>query len=415
MTRAHPRSRARPPRSPSTTSTSGSTASRRRRTSCASASREADGLLTLLTDPVDADAARRRPGPAGDREHGGRHGQHRPRGGDRARHPGRQHARRADRRHRRPRVRAAARARPPDRPRASARCARASWVHVGARRTRSARDLAGATLGIVGCGRIGQAVARRAEGFGMEVLHSSRRSGVPLEELLERADFVSLHCPLTPETRHLIGADALARMKPTALPRQHRARRRSSTRPRCERALHERRDRRRRARRHRPRAAARRRPAARGAEPARRPARRLGHRPHARADGRDGGRQPARRARRRADAAPGRLTPRRRRRHRHELDAAADRRRRRRRRRGARARARSSRGSARASTRTGRLGDAPQQRVLDVLERLRARRSSAHGCERARRRDDLGGARRGQRRRVRRARARRASGSTRAR
>ena len=58
-------------------------------------------------------------------------------------------------------------------------------------------DLAGATLGIVGRGRIGDAVARRAEGFGMEVLASSRRSGVPLEELLERADFVSLHCPLT--------------------------------------------------------------------------------------------------------------------------------------------------------------------------------------------------------------------------
>ncbi len=78
-------------------------------------------------------------------------------------------------------------------------------------------DLAGATLGIVGWGRIGQAVARRAEGFGMEVVHSSRSSGVPLEELLERADFVSLHTPLTPETRALVDAGALARMKPTAL------------------------------------------------------------------------------------------------------------------------------------------------------------------------------------------------------
>ena len=77
-------------------------------------------------------------------------------------------------------------------------------------------DLAGATLGIVGRGRIGDAVARRAEGFGMDVLASSRRSGVPLEELLERADFVSLHCPLTPATRHLIGTEALARMKPSA-------------------------------------------------------------------------------------------------------------------------------------------------------------------------------------------------------
>jgi glyoxylate reductase len=78
-------------------------------------------------------------------------------------------------------------------------------------------DLAGAVLGIVGVGRIGQATARRAEGFGMDVIHSSRSSGVPLEALLERADFVSLHTPLTPQTRHLIDAHALARMKPTAL------------------------------------------------------------------------------------------------------------------------------------------------------------------------------------------------------
>jgi len=77
-------------------------------------------------------------------------------------------------------------------------------------------DLSGATLGIVGRGRIGDAVARRSEGFGMEVIASSRRSGMPLDELLERADFVSLHCPLTPATRHLISTDALARMKPTA-------------------------------------------------------------------------------------------------------------------------------------------------------------------------------------------------------
>ncbi len=78
-------------------------------------------------------------------------------------------------------------------------------------------DLAGAVLGIVGWGRIGQAVARRGVGFGMGVVHSSRSSGVPLEELLERADFVSLHTPLTAQTRHLIGAAALARMKRTAL------------------------------------------------------------------------------------------------------------------------------------------------------------------------------------------------------
>jgi glyoxylate reductase len=78
------------------------------------------------------------------------------------------------------------------------------------------RDVHETTLGIVGMGRIGKAVARRAEGFGMAVLHTSRSGGVPLEDLLARADFVSLHCPLTPETRHLIDAEALARMKPTA-------------------------------------------------------------------------------------------------------------------------------------------------------------------------------------------------------
>jgi glyoxylate reductase len=78
-------------------------------------------------------------------------------------------------------------------------------------------DLAGATLGVIGWGRIGQAVARRAEGFDMDVIHSSRSSGVPRDELFARADFVSVHTPLTPETRHLIDTDALARMKPTAL------------------------------------------------------------------------------------------------------------------------------------------------------------------------------------------------------
>jgi glyoxylate reductase len=78
------------------------------------------------------------------------------------------------------------------------------------------RDLHGATVGVVGFGRIGRAVARRVEGFGCEVLYTSRRSGVGLDELLERSDFVTLHAPLTPETRGLIDAAALRRMKPTA-------------------------------------------------------------------------------------------------------------------------------------------------------------------------------------------------------
>jgi glyoxylate reductase len=78
-------------------------------------------------------------------------------------------------------------------------------------------DLSGATLGLIGLGRIGQAMARRAEGFSMEVIHTSRSGGVPLDELLERSDFVSIHAPLTDETRGLIGEAALKRMKSTAI------------------------------------------------------------------------------------------------------------------------------------------------------------------------------------------------------
>ncbi len=77
-------------------------------------------------------------------------------------------------------------------------------------------DVHGATLGIVGMGRIGRAVARRASGFEMTVLHTSER-GVPFEELLGRSDFVSLHCPLTAATHHLIDDTALARMRPSAI------------------------------------------------------------------------------------------------------------------------------------------------------------------------------------------------------
>ena len=78
-------------------------------------------------------------------------------------------------------------------------------------------EVHGATLGIVGLGRIGSAVARRAEGFGMEVIHTSQGGGVPLDQLLERSDFVSLHAPLNASTRGMIGADALRRMKPSAI------------------------------------------------------------------------------------------------------------------------------------------------------------------------------------------------------
>jgi glyoxylate reductase len=87
-------------------------------------------------------------------------------------------------------------------------------------------EIAGKTLGIIGMGRIGQAVALRAAGFHMPVLYTSRRPvTVPaglswkrcsLDEVLTESDFLSLHVPLTDATRHLIGAHALQNMKPTA-------------------------------------------------------------------------------------------------------------------------------------------------------------------------------------------------------
>jgi glyoxylate reductase len=102
--------------------------------------------------------------------------------------------------------------------------------------------LLGKTLGIVGYGRIGQALARRALGFGMRVVYADPRGdagggtggggpgaagggdpgvagsgAVELDELFATADVVSLHCPLVPETRHLVNAARLARMKPSAI------------------------------------------------------------------------------------------------------------------------------------------------------------------------------------------------------
>lgn len=88
-------------------------------------------------------------------------------------------------------------------------------------------DVHGATLGIVGFGRIGQAVARRAAGFGMRVLYHQRHNSsaaaslgavrVDFETLLRESDFVSLHVPLTPETRHLMDARAFQLMKKSAM------------------------------------------------------------------------------------------------------------------------------------------------------------------------------------------------------
>jgi glyoxylate reductase len=93
------------------------------------------------------------------------------------------------------------------------------WDYLGG-------DLAGATLGIFGMGRIGRAVARRAAGFGMRVVYHSRtrlpadeeaRLGaepVSFDGLLARSDVLTLHAPLTAETRHAIGREALGRMRP---------------------------------------------------------------------------------------------------------------------------------------------------------------------------------------------------------
>ncbi|MDP9384725.1 MAG: D-glycerate dehydrogenase [Actinomycetota bacterium] len=97
-------------------------------------------------------------------------------------------------------------------PQAAAAIPAGDWVTWEPARWLGA-EVSGATLGIVGMGRIGSAVARRAAGFGMTVL-DARADG--LDRLLERADFVSLHAPLTPQTRHLVDARALAKMRPTA-------------------------------------------------------------------------------------------------------------------------------------------------------------------------------------------------------
>jgi len=83
------------------------------------------------------------------------------------------------------------------------------------------RGLRGKTLGIVGYGEIGRATAQRARAFGMEIVYTRRSPSddparLELGELLERSHAVSLHCPLTAETRHLIDADALARMREDA-------------------------------------------------------------------------------------------------------------------------------------------------------------------------------------------------------
>ena len=84
-------------------------------------------------------------------------------------------------------------------------------------------ELRGKRLGLIGIGRIGRAVAERAPAFGMDVVYSARRAvglpgaqHLPLDRVLATADVISLHCPLTSETRHLIDQKALTKMKRTA-------------------------------------------------------------------------------------------------------------------------------------------------------------------------------------------------------
>ncbi len=90
------------------------------------------------------------------------------------------------------------------------------------------QDITGKTLGIFGCGRIGEAVGKRAQGFAMKLLYhdvarnfefekATGAAYVDKETLLKEADIITLHVPLLPETRHLIGARELSLMKPTAI------------------------------------------------------------------------------------------------------------------------------------------------------------------------------------------------------
>jgi len=91
------------------------------------------------------------------------------------------------------------------------------------------RDVHGATLGLIGFGRIGKGVARRATGFGMRILYHdpfcvddpiAQELGaqhVPLDTLYAESDFISVHVPLTAETHHMIGQEAMERIKPTAI------------------------------------------------------------------------------------------------------------------------------------------------------------------------------------------------------
>jgi len=104
-----------------------------------------------------------------------------------------------------------------------------SWKAIGSPLHLFGTSVWGTTLGIIGIGRIGKAMAARARGFSMKALYTDSQRLAPLEEetlgieyrflddLLRESDFVSLHTPLTPDTRHLINAEKLKFMKPSAI------------------------------------------------------------------------------------------------------------------------------------------------------------------------------------------------------
>jgi hypothetical protein len=111
------------------------------------------------------------------------------------------------------------------------------WKTAFASSSSSGRDVHHATLGIIGMGRIGQAIARRARGFDMRILYNNRSrlsendeaklgaTWVERDRLLAESDFVLVMAPYSPATHHLIGPAELAKMKPTAILAEHRPRR----------------------------------------------------------------------------------------------------------------------------------------------------------------------------------------------